>query len=157
MIYQDLFNINIHINIHIHHPCPNFMSGQPLHPDFIDKLDPEYVEFHNNHLAQIAQGHLIPWDSVSRNFAGPIPGCSPPLDVGTTKDLSLSNCKVRVFTPKGSSPSDGWPVFVFYHGGGWTYGNIDTENSFSSHMCIGMSLPIISTFKTHKDIKGQVV
>lgn len=114
------------------------MSGQPLHPDFIPKLDSEYVKFHNNHLAQIIQGHLIPWDPVSRNFAGPIPGCSPPLDVGNTKDLSLSKCKIRVFTPKGAPPSDGWPVFVFYHGGGWTYGNIDTENSFSTHMCIGM-------------------
>ena len=116
------------------------MDGQPLHPAFVDKLDPEYVEFHNKHLAQIVPGHLIPWDPVSRNFAGPIPGCSPPLDVGATKDLSLSNCKMRVFTPKGSPPSGGWPVFVFFHGGGWTYGNIDTENSFSTHMCIGMFL-----------------
>lgn len=92
------------------------MSGQPLHPDVISKLDPEYVEFHNKHLAQLVPGHLIPWDPITRNAVA-IPGCSDALEVGDIKDIPLSKCKMRVFTPKGAPPPQGWPVLVFYHGG----------------------------------------
>jgi hypothetical protein len=109
------------------------MSAQPLHPSIIPKLDPEYVDFHNKHLAQIVPPHTIPWNSVTRN-AVTMPGTSDPLDVRSTKDIALSKCKVRVFTPPGSRPSQGWPAyvvrssstapssqygirFIFYHGG----------------------------------------
>jgi len=43
--------------------------------------------------------------------------------------------RVRVFTPEGEKPSGGWPGIVYFHGGGWTLGNINTENHFSSHVC----------------------
>lgn len=49
-----------------------------------------------------------------------------------------------VFTPPGSSPQDGWPVFIFFHGGGWSYGDINAENSFSSHMCIDAACVVVS-------------
>lgn len=92
------------------------MTAQPLHPSIIPKLDPEYVEFHNRHLAQIVPPHTIPWDPVTRN-AVMMPGTSDLLDVGSTKDIALSKCKIRVFAPPGSPPSKGWPVFLFFHGG----------------------------------------
>lgn len=33
---------------------------------------------------------------------------------------------VRIFTPGGEAPEQGWPVIVYYHGGGWVIANIDT-------------------------------
>ena len=92
------------------------MSAQPLHPSIAPKLDPEYVDFHNKHMAQLVPPHAMPWNPVTRNGA-PLPGASEPLHVGSTKDIHLSKCKIRVFTPPGAAPSQGYPIFVFYHGG----------------------------------------
>ncbi|CAA9380740.1 MAG: Esterase/lipase [uncultured Phycisphaerae bacterium] len=33
---------------------------------------------------------------------------------------------VRVYTPKGDAPRGGFPVIVYYHGGGWVIASIDT-------------------------------
>ncbi len=33
---------------------------------------------------------------------------------------------VRIFTPEGEAPQGGWPVIVYYHGGGWVIADIDT-------------------------------
>ncbi|THH19723.1 hypothetical protein EW146_g1491 [Bondarzewia mesenterica] len=106
----------------------------PLHPDIVPRLDPEYVAFHNEHLTTIVHAHERPWDPAIRN-APAVPGGSVPLQVGSIKDYPLSKCSVRVFTPEGEAPVAGWPVFIFFHGGGWTLGNINSENSFSTNMC----------------------
>lgn len=48
------------------------------------------------------------------------------LDVGSTKDYAIRrretggpDVMVRVFTPEGEKPEGGWPVMVYFHGGGW--------------------------------------
>ena len=92
------------------------MTTQPIHPSFVAKLDPEYIHFHNEHLQQIISPHTLPWNPVTRNAVS-MPGASDALPVGSTKDYSLSECDVRVFTPPGAPPQDGWPVFIFFHGG----------------------------------------
>lgn len=33
---------------------------------------------------------------------------------------------VRIYTPEGDAPENGWPVIVYYHGGGWVIAGIDT-------------------------------
>ena len=89
---------------------------QPIHPDIAGKLLDEYAAFHNKHLAHTVPVHEIPWDPSIRNTPAVLGG-SQPLKVGGIKDYSLSKCSVRVFTPEGESPADGWPVFIFFHGG----------------------------------------
>lgn len=97
--------------------------------------------------------HTIPWTPALRN-APTVPGGSDPLPVGSTEDIALTHTKFRAFTPEGDSPANGWPCFIFFHGGmsaaflafltylhtyftgGWTFGNINSENSFSTNMCI---------------------
>ena len=127
-----------------------------LHPSIISRLDPEYAAFHNEHLVHLPQVHELPWDPSIRNTSH-VPGSSTPLPVGRVEDYHLSRCKVRVFTPEGSKPKRGWPVFIFFHGGkslfmflsqyesfsyrsgGWTLGNINSETAFCTNMCKGMS------------------
>jgi len=128
-----------------------------LHPSIISRLDPEYAAFHNDlliHLPQV-QVHQLPWDPSVRN-AQVVPGSSDPLPVGKVEDFNLSRCRVRVFTPEGGRSEPGWPVFIFFHGGtqwtlfhmrmsvshlgplgGWTLGNIDTNNTFCANACKG--------------------
>ncbi|TFY79656.1 hypothetical protein EWM64_g4355 [Hericium alpestre] len=115
----------------------------PIHPEVLSRLDPEYVAFHNEHLADLVQPHELPWDPAIRK--GPaVPGGSAPLQVGSTKDYALSKCEVRVFTPEGVAPAAGWPVFIFFHGGGWTLGNINSENAFCTNMCKYANCVVVS-------------
>ena len=128
---------------------------QPIHPDFISKLLPEYIAHHNATTAFVPPIYSIPWDPAIRKRPA-VAGTSEPLTVGSIRDVQLANCTVRVFTPEGTAPEGGWPVFIFFHGGnhiclvlvsamyvsdpfyssgGWCLGNIDTENSFSTRMC----------------------
>lgn len=77
---------------------------------------PEYVVFHNEKLAHMIPPHTVPWTPALRN-APTVPGGSDPLLVGSTEDIALTHTKFRAFTPEGASPANGWPCFIFFHGG----------------------------------------
>jgi triacylglycerol lipase len=72
--------------------------------------------------------------------------------VGKTVDVQLHrkessgpDVPVRVFVPPGSAPATGWPVFLWYHGGGWVLGNIDSENSLCTNICTKANCVVITT------------
>ncbi|KAH7916442.1 alpha/beta hydrolase fold-domain-containing protein [Hygrophoropsis aurantiaca] len=110
----------------------------PIDPDILPRLDPEYVAFHNKYVAHIVPYHTVYWDPSMRAAMGnPVPGSSEVVKVGSVKDYDLSHCRVRVFTPEGTTPVDGWPVYIWFHGGGWTVGGIDTQNHLVSRQCKG--------------------
>ena len=92
------------------------MTEQSIDPAILPRLDPEYVEFHNKHIAHLPALHTMPWDPNVRNKRT-VPGTADILNVGSVKDYDLSKTKVRVFTPEGLQPKDGWPVYRWYHGG----------------------------------------
>jgi acetyl esterase/lipase len=122
----------------------------PLHPSVKDKLDPVYVDFYNEHIFDKQQVHLQPV-SASRTSGILIPGGGPKLPVGKTEDIQIQrketegpDVPVRVFTPEGERPSDGWPVLVYYHGGGWVLGNIETENTVCTNLCKRANCVVIS-------------
>ena len=57
-----------------------------------------------------------------------------PEPVGTVEDRTIPApgvppVPVRVYTPAGTAPAGGWPVTVYYHGGGWVIATIDTYDS----------------------------
>lgn len=106
-------------------PSPSSLPPYPLHPSITPLLDPVYTTFYNQHLINKQQVHLQPI-SASRSSGVLIPGASPLLPVGTTEDLLVPRREsegpdvvIRVFTPEGERPRDGWPVFIWLHGGGW--------------------------------------
>ncbi|KKK23678.1 putative lipase [Aspergillus rambellii] len=113
----------------------------PLHDSVKDLLDPEYVAFYNQYVIDKQQVHLQPVEA-SRASGILIPGGGPLLEVGKTQDLSLKRrvtdgpeIRLRAFTPKGETPACGWPVMLYFHGGGWVLGNIDTENPVCTNLC----------------------
>lgn len=128
---------------------------QPIHPDVLKRLDPEFAAFHNANALHQVPLHLLPWDPAVRK-GNPVNGASEPLKVGSIQDIPLSKFSVRVFTPEGSAPEAGWPVLIYFHGGkhlrapnssprrdtdmigytgGWTLGNINTESAFCTNVC----------------------
>ncbi|TFK93488.1 lipase/ esterase [Polyporus arcularius HHB13444] len=116
---------------------------QPIHPEIEAKLLDEYAAFHREHLMHAPPLHEIPWTPEIRQQPAVLGG-SEPLQVGKVQDFPLSHCMIRTFTPEGEPPEGGWPVFIFFHGGGWTLGRIDTENAFSSNMCKRANCVVVS-------------
>ena len=77
-----------------------------------------------------------PWDTLSVDGARELhrdlriddPDEREP--VGNVRDLRIEEdgreVPVRVYTPEGSGP---FPIIVYYHGGGWVLGDVDTHDS----------------------------
>ncbi|PLN80083.1 alpha/beta hydrolase fold-domain-containing protein [Aspergillus taichungensis] len=114
----------------------------PLHDSVKHLLDPEYVNFYNQYVANLQQVHLQPV-AASRTSGVLIPGGGPLLDVGKTEDIAISRREtegpeilLRAFTPSGEKPAAGWPVMLYFHGGGWVLGNINTENPVCTNLCV---------------------
>lgn len=71
----------------------------------------------------------------------------PPVgQLGTIKDLSIPGpggaIKARLFDPRESREPG--PVVVFYHGGGFVIGDVDTHASFTAEMARQLDLPVVS-------------
>ena len=54
--------------------------------------------------------------------------------MASIKDYSVSrtvtegpNVAVRVYTPTSKATTSGYPVLLYFHGGGWVLGDISTE------------------------------
>lgn len=122
----------------------------PLHESVKDKLDPEYVNFYNKYIINNQQVHYQPVEA-SRTSGTLIPGGGPLLPVGKTEDFAIQrketegpDVMVRTFTPEGVKPPNGWPVMIYYHGGGWVLGNINTEGTVCTNMCNRADVVVVS-------------
>ncbi|KAI2615981.1 alpha/beta hydrolase fold-domain-containing protein [Hypoxylon sp. NC1633] len=119
------------------HPEPPY----PLHPSIVERIDPQYAAFYNEHIIKHQQVHLQPIE-ISRASGTLIPGAGPQASVAKTTDYAIPRqettgpyVRFRAFTPNGSKPDGGWPVCVYFHGGGWVLGTIDTENVIATNLC----------------------
>ncbi|KAB8293775.1 hypothetical protein EYC80_009260 [Monilinia laxa] len=56
----------------------------------------------------------------------------------------VENIDVRVFIPKGEKPEGGWPLCMYFHGGGWVLGGIETENTVCTNLCSRGEVVVIS-------------
>ena len=113
----------------------------PLHPTIVNRIDLEYKAFYNSHIIDKQQVHFQSIEA-SRGSGVLIPGGGPLVPVGRTQDFKLPRVDsqgpdvvVRCFTPEGEKPAKGWPVLIYFHGGGWVLGNIDTENVVATNIC----------------------
>lgn len=118
---------------------------QPLHPAVRARLDPQYVAFHDAHMQYVEPDDARPWDGTARTKPSLPPGTPDPVPVGATEDLTIADTfALRVFTPAGTPPPAGWPLFVWYHGGGWAIGGIQSENDFCTRVCAGAGVVVCS-------------
>lgn len=52
-----------------------------------------------------------------------------------------ANVPVRVYTPSGPGP---FPILVWFHGGGWVVGDLDTADPTARHLAVGAGCVVVS-------------
>lgn len=64
---------------------------------------------------------------------------APAQQVASVKDLSVpgpgGDIPVRLYRPSVSRPDERLPVLVYFHGGGWVFGDLDTHDPLCREVC----------------------
>ncbi|EJP65331.1 Alpha/beta hydrolase fold-3 [Beauveria bassiana ARSEF 2860] len=116
----------------------------PIHPSQEHRLNAEYKAFYNENSIAAPKIHTIPISVIRSIPRRPFPGSGPEIPVGKKEDILIAldsgptkgvTIPTRCYTPPGSAPTGGWPVLVFYHGGGWTLGGLDSELDVITNIC----------------------
>lgn len=125
----------------------SFPGGIPagpyeIHSSVKPRIDPEYAQFFEENLTQAANFLYTHRNPLATTRAGGniMPGQSPLNSLAKIYDIAIPrkhtpdgpSVPARVFVPEGDAPEGGWPLFIWFHGGGWVLGNIGTENSYCS-------------------------
>jgi acetyl esterase len=73
----------------------------------------------------------------------PMGGAGP--DVAKTEDRTIpgpaGEIPIRIYWPSGDANR---PVIVFFHGGGWTIGTIQTHDSVAKQLCVGADAIVVN-------------
>ncbi|WP_266082148.1 alpha/beta hydrolase [Haladaptatus caseinilyticus] len=68
-----------------------------------------------------------------------------PEPVGTVCDFTIEGpadgVPIRIYTPEGSAP---FPILVYFHGGGWVMGSIDTDDSICRALVNAAECAVVS-------------
>ncbi|KAK7425807.1 hypothetical protein QQZ08_007656 [Neonectria magnoliae] len=125
-------------------PGANRRIWQPIHPAIRDRLDPQYVTYHDEYLQYIVPDELKDWDGSVRTKGSLPPGGTQPVPVGSIEDFDVGRFRVRAYTPTGESDERGWPVLVWHHGGGWVVGGLNSGKDLCSWVCEGARCVVVS-------------
>ncbi|GHF38045.1 acetylhydrolase [Kitasatospora xanthocidica] len=66
---------------------------------------------------------------------------SPPLDVASVRDERLAGVPVRIYRPEAAGAA---PTVVFFHGGGFIVGDLDTHDGVCRRLCRDLGAVVVS-------------
>ncbi|CAE6492733.1 unnamed protein product [Rhizoctonia solani] len=116
-------------------------------PQQLEKLEPGYRAFVESSHPPLPPLHGIPWSPAFRQPPPDGPpdwGSEPPVLVGSQHTIDLGKFSVQVMTPDGERPSTGWPAMLFFHAGGWVFGDASIEDGLLSRLCMNARVVVIS-------------
>ena len=113
----------------------------PLHPQ---------VEAYLKSIADLPPVWSLPVDEARRNYNEAAPLNAGPLDeVAQIEDRLLpgpeGEVPVRIYTPTDA----GAGTFVFFHGGGWVLGNLDSDDPLCRDLCARSGAVVLSVNYRH--------
>ena len=94
------------------------MADYPLHASVLERLDPEYVGFHQKYLSGIPPSPGQ-WDPAIRDQESPISLADlPAVEVESIIDVKITNkLLVTVYCPKNIQLGETLPALLWFHGG----------------------------------------
>lgn len=82
---------------------------------------------------------LTPAEARTQFWESRGPFFAPPVEVASATDHVIpgpgGNLPIRVYRPIGSRASELLPAVVYFHGGGWVLGDLDTHDSLCRLLC----------------------
>lgn len=108
-----------------------------LDPEIRAKLDPQYVDIFDRFIRYMKPAHLDDWDGSARQESSSPYFGSEPVPVGSIEEIQLGKFTIGVLTPEGSRDGSGWPMLIWFHGGGFVLGNLYSEKEFLTKLCTG--------------------
>src|SRR5688500_2626935 len=88
--------------------------------------------------------HLSPKDA-RQMFRETRPASTPtPPEIGEVKDLRAEQIPCRVYRPKGVPASTALPALIFFHGGGWVIGDLETHDVLCRQLTAGAGITVVN-------------
>lgn len=82
------------------------------------------------------------YDAMCRHYTLPRDGSVHIEDKTVTGATHPVN--VRLYSPLGQAPAEGWPCILFIHGGGWMLGNLDSHEFITRYLCRDLNVAVLS-------------
>ncbi|MEE4380705.1 MAG: alpha/beta hydrolase [Pseudomonadales bacterium] len=100
-------------------------------------------------LAQLAEADAPPMSQLApaaaREMYAQMQPPAPELEVGSVEDRTIpgpgGELPVRIYRPAGDGP---FPVHLFFHGGGWVIGDLDTHDADCRELCRGAGCIVVA-------------
>src|SRR3989442_386947 len=93
--------------------------------------------------------HQVSPKDARQLFRDTRPASTPPApEIGAAKDLTADGpagtIPVRLYRPKGVPTSTMLPALVFFHGGGWVIGDIETHDVLCRQLTAGAGISVVN-------------
>ncbi len=90
-----------------------------------------------------ALNELTPEQARSRMPVVPVPDDVEPMAAYSDRSIPgpAGNIEIRIYTPAGPGPK---PALVYYHGGGWVIGDLDSHDVLCRELCNGSGHSVFS-------------
>ncbi|HAA91635.1 MAG TPA: hypothetical protein DCS82_10750 [Rhodospirillaceae bacterium] len=112
-----------------------------------NRIDPDYLALVEQAIAETPENLHEMDPETLRNFRNAQRTIPPPPDdvaiENTTIDSKFGGIPVRIYRHRSQTGSD-TPLILYFHGGGFVIGNLDTHQSSCIRLCVDTTWPVIS-------------
>jgi acetyl esterase len=89
--------------------------------------------------------HTLSPKDARQLFRETRPASTPqPPEIGSVRDLSANGIPIRVYRPAGVPDATRLPALVYFHGGGWVIGDLDTHDTLCRQLTAEAGITVIS-------------
>ena len=89
--------------------------------------------------------HTLSPKEARQLFIDTRPASTPqPPAIGSVRNLSAGSIPIRVYRPAGVPDATRLPVLVFFHGGGWVIGDLDTHDTLCRQLTAEAGISVVA-------------
>lgn len=129
-------------------------KSRELDADLLPHFDKQFVAIYNKVLKKNPKMHEMSVGAAREAYELAQLAQGKPAKLAGVKDYTFKTedgykLTARVFTPLGTKPKEGWPTFVWYHGGGFVVGSINTDYTLCTRWAANANCVVISLDYRH--------